>query len=79
LGPSIDPEELLAGLGEWVCAWGLKLLLVDASQADPAELEALVPLLRSLSTEWLVYTVLFLPARSGFQRDQSGEATDARA
>jgi len=45
-----------------VCGWGLKLLLVDASQADPDEVEALVPLSRDFSTEWLVYTVVFLPS-----------------
>jgi hypothetical protein len=62
LGPRLDPEALLAGLGEMVCGWGLKLLLVDASQADPDEVEALVPLSRDFSTEWLVYTVVFLPS-----------------
>jgi hypothetical protein len=61
-GATLHPETLLAGLGEMVCAWGLKLLLVDASQADPDEVEALAPLSRDFSTEWLVHTVVFLPS-----------------
>jgi hypothetical protein len=59
-GATLHPETLLAGLGEMLCARGL--LLVDASQADPDEVEALAPLSRDFSTEWLVHTVVFLPS-----------------
>ncbi len=68
-GPRLDPETLegletlLNGLVEWVRERGLKLLIVDASHADPDELEVLVPLLRYFSTEWPIYTVLFVPAK----------------
>ncbi len=76
VGSSIDPEELLASPGEWVSAWGLKLLIVDASAAGQDEVEALVRLLHSLPTEWLVYTVLFLSAKENW--DGSGEAANGR-
>src|SRR6266478_9087272 len=62
-GPRLHPETLegletlLNGLVEWVRERGLQLLIVDASHADPDELEVLVPLLRYFSTEWPIYTV----------------------
>jgi hypothetical protein len=71
LGPRLDPDELLDGLGEWVREGGLVLIL-DASQADTDEIEALAPLLRDFSTERSIYTVLFLPALDAVTQEEGG-------
>ncbi len=76
LGPCLDPDELLDGLGEWVREGGLNVLLVDASQADQDKIETLKPLLRDFSTQLSIYTVLFLPVKENW--DGSGEADDGR-